>query len=398
MKMNNFRLDLHIEFLDKKSMIIFALKILIGNPTKYYLLIAAITFSTLLMAQQSAIFFGFMRLTTATIRNVSASVWVVDPSVEQVGIIKAMRDIELERVRSIEGVKWASPYYQQIQEVSIANGTLTPVYLIGVDQSTLAGIPKNVTEGNIYDIWQSNAVIIDTEALKILSKNSDRPLSVGSIFELNDKEARVVAVVKAELGINVYPLIITTYQRALEYAPKVRKTLGYIILEPEAGVDPIALTNKIKTETGLKAITSDQFSLDTVKWYFKHTAIPFSFSITIGLGFIVGLAVAGQTFYMFIAENLPKLSALKAMGASNSLIFKMLLIQACLVGFMGFGCGIGLSSLFGLSVIKSGSPPYYLPNIAMFGIGLLVLLICLFSAYMGLRKVRTIDISQVFHG
>jgi putative ABC transport system permease protein len=375
-----------------------AIKMLMGNTAKYYLLIAAITFSTLLMAQQSAIFCGFMRMTTSTLRNVSATLWVVDPSVEQVGMIKPMRDIDLARVKSVPGIRWASPYYQQTPEIPVGNGGFTPIYLIGVDESTLAGLPKNVLSGNVKDIWQAHAVIIDLQAIEKLSKDPKNPLRVGSIFELNDKEARVVAIIKPELSVSTYPTIITTYHRALEYAPKLRKNLGYILVEAAPGIDLKELAARIQKETGLKVYNQEDFFWSTVRWYFKNTAIPLSFMITITLGFIVGFAVTGQTFYMFINENLPKFCALKAMGADNKVISKMLLLQASLVGFIGFGCGVGISSLFALSVLKKGIPPYYLPNEILLGIGVLVIVICIFAAYLGMRKIRTVEAAQVFHG
>ncbi|MEZ5406179.1 MAG: hypothetical protein R3F23_08445 [Verrucomicrobiia bacterium] len=56
---------------------------MMGDRGKYWML-GGITFSTLLMTQQSSIFCGIMIWTTGTIRNVRAPIWVVDPTVEQV--------------------------------------------------------------------------------------------------------------------------------------------------------------------------------------------------------------------------------------------------------------------------------------------------------------------------
>ena len=36
----------------------------------------------------------------------------------------------------------------------------------------------------------------------------------------------------------------------------------------------------------------------------EKTGIPINFGITVVLGFIVGTAIAGQTFYLFTVENL----------------------------------------------------------------------------------------------
>ena len=50
----------------------------------------------------------------------------------------------------------------------------------------------------------------------------------------------------------------------------------------------------------------------------KYTGIPINFGIAVVLGFIVGTAIAGQTFYNFTLDNLRQFGALKAMGARTA--------------------------------------------------------------------------------
>ena len=70
----------------------------------------------------------------------------------------------------------------------------------------------------------------------------------------------------------------------------------------------------------------------------KNTGIPLNFGIAVILGFIIGMAISGQTFYNFILDNLRYLGTFKAMGANNRLLTKMVLLQAVWVGFIGWGC------------------------------------------------------------
>ena len=78
--------------------------------------------------------------------------------------------------------------------------------------------------------------------------------------------------------------------------------------------------------TGLGAKTSDEFMWMTIDYYMKYTGIPFNFGITALLGFLVGTAIAGQTFYNFTIENLKQFGALKAMGMTNARIVGMILL------------------------------------------------------------------------
>src|SRR6185312_11681534 len=99
----------------------------------------------------------------------------------------------------------------------------------------------------------------------------------------------------------------------------------------------------ISQQTGLKARTADEFFWDTINYYAKYTGIPINFGITTILGFMVGTAIAGQTFYNFTLENLKQFGSLKAMGASNRRIVGMILLQAAVAGALGYGIGVGLS-------------------------------------------------------
>lgn len=68
----------------------------------------------------------------------------------------------------------------------------------------------------------------------------------------------------------------------------------------------MTLSQRIKSETSLKVETNDQFFWSTIGYYTERTGIPINFGITVMLGFVVGCAIAGQTFYLFTIENLAK--------------------------------------------------------------------------------------------
>ena len=126
-----------------------ALKMLFGDRAKYFMLISALSFTSLLMTQQSGVFLGLMRWTTATLRNTNVPVWVMDPQVEQVNEVKAMRDTDLARVRSVKGVSWAVPFYSFLQQARLYDGRFKSIQLFGVDASTLIGAPSVIVKGKL---------------------------------------------------------------------------------------------------------------------------------------------------------------------------------------------------------------------------------------------------------
>ncbi len=383
-----------------------ALKMLIGDRAKYIMLIGGLTFAALLMTQQCAVFFGLLSWTTSHLRNMRAAIWVVDSKVEQVNEVKAMRDTDVSRVRSVTGVAWAVPLQASILQSKLSDGNFKPIMIIGLDNTTLVGRPSRMIAGRLEDVRLPNSVIIDDLAVQRLSVGRPRPLQVGDTFEINDKEARIVGICKADRHFFGYPYVFTTYDQALQFAPKTRKMLSIVLAEPAPGWTAGRTARQIEKETGfsqsrgtgLRAYTEDEFFWSTIWWYFRNTGIPASFGTTILLGFFVGIAVCGQTFYSFVLENLKHLGALKAMGASNGLLARMLMLQALTVGVIGYGIGIGLTVLFGLLVLDKGQPPFLLPwqlPVATFGV---ILVICVLAALLGIRKVWKLEPAIVFRG
>ena len=375
-----------------------ALKMLIGDRAKYIMLLSGLTFASLLMMQQCAVFFGLLMWTTSHLRNMRAAIWVADPKVEQVNEIKSMRDTDVSRVRSVQGVAWAMPLFCSIQQTKLQNGNFKPVMLVGIDSATLVGRPPILLKGRIEDLRLPNSVIIDDLAVKRLGIGRPRPLDVGDTFEINDKEARIVGICKADRHFFGYPYIYSTYDQALLFAPKQRKMLSLVLVEPAPGWTREQVARQIERETQLKAFTEHEFFWDTIWWYFKNTGIPTSFGTTIILGFIVGIAVSGQTFYTFVLENLRHIGALKAMGASDGLISRMLLVQALTVGVIGYGLGSGLAALFGYAVIDKGMPPFAMPYQLPLFTFVMILCICIFAALLGILKVRKLEPAMVFRG
>ena len=157
------------------------------------------------------------------------------------------------------------------------------------------------------------------------------------------------------------------------------------------------VADRIKSQTGLRARTSRQFIDETYDYYLKYTGIPINFGITAMLGFVIGTAIAGQTFYLFTIDNLKQFGALKAMGATNATIVGMILLQATVVGLLGYGLGVGLAALFG-EVTKGGELAFYTPFVLLPITGASVVLICILSSILSVRRVVVLEPAVVFRG
>jgi putative ABC transport system permease protein len=372
-----------------------ALLMLFRDRAKYVMLVGGLTFCSLLMTQQTSVFCGIMLWTTATVRNIDAKVWVFDAKVEQVNEVIPLREIEVTRVRSVPGVEWAVPLYLGIEQARLSDGSFQNVQLTGLDTATFVGRPMEILKGRIEDLRLPDAVIIDQVGVEKYRKKGIH-IDIGTSFEINDKRAEVVAICHENRSFLAQPYVFTTYDRALQFAKPQRKMLSCVLVEPKPGVPPQELAARISTVPGLRAFARDDLFWTTVRWYIRNTGIPISFGTVVLMGMIVGIAIAGQTFYLFILDNLRYLAALKAMGARMPILTAMVFLQSFSVGIVGFGIGVGLTTLFGLKVLKLETPPFFMPWQVPVAVAGIIMLICSFSALVGLRQIAKLEPAVVF--
>jgi putative ABC transport system permease protein len=373
-----------------------ALKMLVGDRAKYLGLIFGIGFATLLMSQQVSIFIGLMMRTASQILDVrEVDVWVMHPRIKYVDELEAMPDVDLARVRGVEGVAWAVPLYKGNAVIRSPEGLLQQVILMGLDDGSLVGRPPRILLGSLADLKRPNALMIDRAGYEFIWPGE--PLRTGRIVEINDRRVEIVAIAKASPPFVTFPVVYTRYSEALRFTPPQRNKLSFVVAKAAAGADPTALARRIEAQTGLQALTWREFAWRSVRHYIERTGIPVNFGITVALGFIVGAAVAAQTFYIFVIENLRQFGALKAIGVTDAQILRMVILQSLVVGALGYMLGIGLCALFFWSTADVPAlDGFTLRWEVMAGSGLAVLVIMVLSSVASIRKVFVLDPAVVF--
>ena len=387
-----------------------AFKMLVGDRAKYFGIVMGLTFASLLITQQAAIFIGLMERTYNAINDVGLpDIWVMDPKVQFVDDVKPIQDTKLLAVRGIVGVEWAMPMYKGLIKARLDDGNFQTCIVLGLDDTTMVGGPPKFAKdthgndmGKLADLRRSDSIIVDSVGArtKLARKTSDgktRPLQVGEILELNDHRATVVGICEVARTFQSQPVIYTTYSRAKNFAPPERRLLSFVLVKAKPGQNVAELCKRITDSTGLAAMTQQGFIKLTYDYYMKHTGIPINFFIAIALGFIVGTAIAGQTFYNFTLDNLKHFGALKAMGASNGMLLRMIVFQSLIVGVIGYGIGVGLASCVGLLTGKT-ELAFKLPWQLLVGSAGAVLVICIMSAVVSIIKVMRLEPAIVFKG
>ncbi|MEM7665209.1 MAG: ABC transporter permease [Pseudomonadota bacterium] len=369
---------------------------LTGDSQKFYGLLFGIAFSTLLITQQLTIFVNLIERGASGVFNApDAEIWVMDPVSRTTDVKYEMPSTALDEVRSVRGVEWAVPHLRAVASVRTGTGDLEGVAIIGVDDATLIGLPENMVEGSKNVLSQPDSVIIDDVGINNLFENGDDP--IGQRLELNDQRAVIRGVADAIPSFTSQVTLYTKYSRALNYVPGTRNRLSFVLAGVSDGSDATEVAARIEEQTGLKAVLREDFAQAGVDFIIENTGIPTNFGITVVLGFVVGVAIVGLTFSLFIRDNIKQFGALKAIGVTNRKIVGMVSAQAALVGSIGYALGVIGTVLFiwgfsGNPFFKGFYIPWQIPLVSLVA----VVVILAITGWIALRSVLSTEPAAVF--
>jgi putative ABC transport system permease protein len=373
-----------------------AIRMLTGDRQKFFGLVFGIAFSTLLITQQLTIFVNLLERGSSGVYNVDAAdIWVMDPVSRTTDVSFPMPATALDRVRSVPGVAWAVPHLRAGASVRTKDGDLEGVSVIGVDDTTLIGLPKGMVDGSRAVLERPDAVIIDDVGATRMFPEGDSP--IGERLELNDQRAMIRGIADAMPSFTSQVTLYTTYSQALNYVPGTRNRMSFVLVRSATRITPAELAGRIESQTGLRARTRDQFAQDGIDFIIENTGIPLNFGITVALGFVVGVAIVGLTFSLFIRDNIKQFGALKAIGVRNGKLARMVAAQAGLVGLIGYGLGIlgTVAFIWGFSsnpTFKGFYIPWQVPLLSLAAVSIIIAL----TGWLALRNVFKTEPAAVF--
>jgi putative ABC transport system permease protein len=392
-----------------------ALKMLIGNRAKYAGLLLGIGFTSFLVAFALSYLAGFMTRGYALVsENPQADVWVMDPAVNSTEHTTNIVSSALDEVRSVDGVRAATPLAIGRTDVLYPNGEFQAFEVIGFDGPTLAGLPP-LRGGVTRTVLRTpDAAVVasggTTGKLQTPLLKADqwprhphlgvptRRLRAGDVVQVNDHRVRIVGIARALPRYPARPLLYTTYANALRILPPERHRMTFVLVTATPGVSPAALAARIAARTGLRARAATQFKDDTLRWLFINSEDVGDIASMISIAMLVGFGVTGVMLYMFTEESLTQYAVLKAMGATPRLLLSMILAQAGLCAVLGAGIGLGVCAVAGQILAAEADYPFRMMWFTpLFG-GLMVVLVALVAAAISARPVFKLEPGIVFAG
>jgi putative ABC transport system permease protein len=322
---------------------------LTGDRTKYLGLLFGVTFTSFLVTFAAAYFGGMMSRSTALIAETPGDVWVMDPAVAGAEAVIPLPDSAVNRVRSVPGVRWAAPLLVASAEARFPDGTFQSMDMIGVDDESLAGLPRMPAGLRADALRQPGSAIIDaggTEGKTDLMRPA-RPLGRRDEISINDNRVVLLGRSNAPPRYPPRPLLFTTLSNARRMLPVEREEITFVVANVAQGADPRTIAGKIEKATGLRARTRGEFESDTIEWMIRNSEDVGDVINMLLIAMLIGVAVTGVMMFLFTSENLRFYAVLKAMGTTTGQLVFAGMAQAGVASAIGAGLGMGLCAIAG---------------------------------------------------
>jgi len=390
-----------------------ALTMLVGDRAKYAGLLFGITFTAFLVTFAMSFLTGFLTRGFALITENRADVWVMDPTVESDEFTTNLPASALGRVRSVSGVQSAVPLALGTAEARFPDGRFQPFQVIGVDDSTLGGVPPMMDGETAAVLRAPDAVVVDPGGTRgklqtpVLKTDQwsfrttavhapTRPLARGDELMVNDHRVWVAGRSQGLSRFPPRPLMYTTFSNADRILLPELRRLTFVLVTATPGLPPRRLAARIEAQTGLRAHTSEDFKADTVRWYLANSEDVEDVGWMLALAVVIGLGVTGVMLYMFTSENLWQYAMLSAMGATPRMLLTMILAQAGLCALLGTGMGMGLCAIVGQFSAIAAHYPFRMMWFAPLVGGTTIVLVSVIAAGLSARPVLKLQPMVVF--
>lgn len=374
-------------------MIWLAIKTLFHERGRLVITLSGIIFSTVLTIMQVAMYLGMMGNATGIIRHVDADIWVMSKNVQNFDFANPFPQERINRVRSLPEVLWADRIILTWGFLKLASGGQEQVQIIGINPETGVGAPWSMVHGSPSDVKGGRYMIVDRTAEQRLGD-----LDPGSLWELNNVRFRLVGLSEGTRSFTTAPVVFVGYDQVHRSLPTfVRDNhTTYIVAKLKDRDDTQRVAAALRAQMKDNDILSrSEFIRKTVHYWTIQTGMGMGFFLTALLGLIVGGAIVGQTVYANTMEHLREFGTLKALGARNRDIYRVIFSQVSITAVIGFATGSVLILLLSPGVEKAGVSLYLSPWLFVIFF-FVILATCFFSAYFSVRKIRTLDPVMVF--
>jgi len=376
-------------------MALLARRNLFHDRIRFAVTLTGIVFALVLIIIQFGLFLGFTTTTSNNIDHSHADLWIVFHGVGYFDTGRMFSERKFYEVLSTPGVQQAEKYIQNFAYWKKPDGGVENVQVIGFRPGGGLGEPWNVVQGDTLDVKLEDGVIVDD-----LYKAKLGVQNIGDRVEIGDHRARVVGFTHGIRSFTTSPFVYTSFKNSLNYTrPQAHDDqLAYILVKVAPGFTPSEVQKSLRQRlTDVDVYTGEEFSRRTRFYWMFTTGAGLAVLTAALMGLVVGVAVVAQTIYAATMDHIREYGTLKAMGATNRYLYRVLIEQAVWSAVLGYGFAMFLAH-FIVQGSEKGGALILVPLPMKIGMLFLAVFMCIVAALVSINKVTHIDPAMVFKG
>jgi putative ABC transport system permease protein len=355
--------------------------------------LTGIVFSVVLIVVELGLFVGFTLTTSSIIDRSNADLWIVSRGTPYIEQGSPFSERKLYQVLATPGVAAAEKHIVRFSYWKSPDGSERGIQVVGFNPHSTIGGPWDVVAGDIGELQKPDAVIVDE-----IYKEKLGVTQVGEVFEVNGRRARIVGFTRGIRAFTTTPYVFTSFKNAQGYADVAQNQTLFILVRAVPGTNLRRLQADLSSRvTDVDVLTSAKFSRMTRVYWMFTTGAGIAVLIAAALGLVVGVVVVAQTIYATTMDHIREFGTLKAMGAGNGYIYRVIIEQAAISAVLGYSMAMVVSA-FIVHASQSGGAAILLPWPMAVGIFFLSLLMCIGAAVVSINKVMHLDPAMVFKG
>jgi len=365
--------------------VLLARRNLLRDRTRFLLSVLGVAVSVGLILLLAGYRSGIYRQASAYLDNTPGSVVVAERGIRDfLGTSSVLPPGTIQAVEATPGVARAIPVISQFV-IFERHGRKDGYFLIGYDAAAGGG-PWRLVAGR--EPVAADELVVDRTTAR------QHEITLGDQVTLADRNATVVGLSDETTfwaGSIAFARITTL--ESLARAPGLR---SFLIVTPEAGTSPDALRERLAIPGTEVLLKTDLIANDRKLMARVYDA---PIGLMVAIAFVVGVLVVGLVIYTATIERRREYGALKAIGARNPTLYRVVTTQAFIAAATGAVAGVALG--YGAGAALMAWRPQFQVDIEPAAVGVVLaasLLMAMLAALIPAHAVARLEPAEVFRG
>ena len=296
---------------------------------------------------------GFFRTAVIYLEHAPGSIAVMPEGVRSTGAGSGqfVSPETVDAVTSTPGVTRATPI-QLMMAIPELHGRKELIKLVGYDRD-LGGGPWNLVDGR--EPTAADEVVLD----RALADRHN--VAVGDTFDISGFELEVVGLSgETSSWTGSYAFASNAFVESLEFAPGA----SFVLVTPEQDTSVDELMSRLRSIESISVLRKSEV-MDNDKQIIAGIADQV-LMLMVAAAFIVGALVVGMVIYTATTERRGEYGIVKAIGARNGVLYRVVVSQAIVAA--GLGALLGIMLAFAMGWLVMSLKPQFLVAIEPFAI------------------------------